>query len=216
MEFYHVLNRGVDKRVVFNNKQDYVRFERNLQLLNTSDDAPTNDWTIRKRMLAKAQNKLVTIHAYCLMPNHYHLLLSPLTDNGISLFMKKINMGYARYFNEQNDRSGSLWQGKYKSILIDNQAHLNYIPFYIHLNALDLTLPQWREGKASSFKKAMDHLNAYRWSSHEKFLDPSHALNSIVQDSFFIKHQKNQTIYLDEIKNIINSKELASGSTIIE
>jgi len=60
---------------------------------------------------------LVDILAFVLMPNHYHLLVMPRQDDAISLFMKKLNMGYAKYFNEKYDRSGALFQGEYKSIL---------------------------------------------------------------------------------------------------
>lgn len=216
MEFYHVLNRGVDKRIIFQDNQDYVRFERNLFLLNNKHDAPTNDWTIRVRMENNNRERLVTIHSYCLMPNHYHLLLSPVIENGVSLFMKKVNMGYSRYFNERNNRSGTLWQSKYKSILLENDTHFMYIPFYIHLNALDLSLPEWRTGDVTNFKKAISDLHSYRWSSHNMFLNPEKIVGSIIENSDFVTMHSNQTKYLDEIKNIISSNKIATQSEYIE
>ena len=216
MDFYHVLNRGVDKRVVFQDKQDYVRFQRNLFLLNDIHDAPTNEWTIKARLRNNKREKIVTIHAYCLMNNHYHILLSPLVENGISLFMKKVNAGYSRYFNERNERKGALWQGKYKCIPIKQDNHFEYIPFYIHLNSLDISMPKWRTGGVTNFNKALSFLDKYRWSSHDIFLNPEKAPGSIIDGSFFATKNSNQVKYLNEIKNIISTKSQAEPSYFIE
>ena len=113
---------------------------------------------------------LVHIHAFCLMPNHYHLLVSPLAHDGVPLFMKKLNGGYAKYFNERYERSGALFQGKYKSVPIDSDRHFSWIPYYIHFNPLDLTLPEWRERGIKNPKMAAEHLNTYRWSSHLDYM----------------------------------------------
>jgi putative transposase len=154
MEFFHILNRVVDKRVVFNDPQDYTRFVRNLFILNTNISHPHNEWSLALREQTIPKQKLVDIHAYCLMPNHYHMLISESIENGIPKFMKKINMGYSKYFNERNQRVGALWQGKYKSIHISEDPHFMYIPYYIHLNALDLSIPKWRDGKVTHISKA--------------------------------------------------------------
>jgi putative transposase len=104
------------------------------------------------------------------MPNHYHILISPIVKDGIPKFMKKINMGYAKYFNEKNKRTGALFQGKYKSVHVSNNSHFLYIPYYIHLNPLDLIFPEWRTGNVKNTKKAVDYLKKYRWSSHLDYL----------------------------------------------
>jgi len=75
-------------------------------------------------------------------------------------------MGYAKFFNEKYDRSGYLWQGRYKKILIETDAHFNYIPYYIHLNPLDRLHKQWRVGGVTDCTKALDVLDTYRWSSY--------------------------------------------------
>ena len=87
------------------------------------------------------------------MSNHYHLLLTPAVENGIALFMKKINGGYVKYFNEKYERKGTLFEGKYKRIIIKNEAHFIHLPYYIHLNPLDLAAPEWRERKIKNYKK---------------------------------------------------------------
>lgn len=187
MEFYHLLNRGVDKREVFLDDQDRMRFVHNLFEFN--DIAPATAHQDRKFSNVKMSDigcrtfgdegcnerkereLLVQLHAFCLMSNHYHLLVSPLVEDGVSKFMKKLNMGYAKYFNERYERSGALWQGKYKSVPIETDAHFLYIPFYIHFNPLDLTShKKWREQNISDKQKAAEHLKKYRWSSHLDYL----------------------------------------------
>jgi len=218
MELYHILNRGVDKRVVFTDTQDYVRFYRNLLTLNDIENVPHNQWSIDARLNKKrgSVKKLVEIHSYCLMPNHYHMLISPIADDGIALFMKKINMGYSKYFNERNERTGALWQGKYKSIPILRDSHFNYIPYYIHLNPLDLKFPGWRKGKIDNPSSAFKFLEAYRWSSHQFFLNTHEQNNPVVQDSFLIKSIPQQALYLQEIGLIISDPLLAKQSELIE
>jgi len=163
MEIVHVLNRGVDKRKIFLEERDYLRFVHNLFIFNDSKNI-SNRSHIDIR--CRDRDVLVNIHAFCLMPNHYHLLLSPVCDTGISQFMKKINMGYAKYFNEKNDRSGALFQGKYKSVIVNKEAHFLHLPYYIHFNPLDLNFPGWRDNKIKDYRKALNFLDKYRWSSH--------------------------------------------------
>lgn len=131
----------------------------------TNDFASPKD--LRSQNIKRVPRKLlVNILAFCLMPNHYHLLLNPIVDNGVTLFMKKLNIGYAKYFNQRYKRTGTLFEGRFKSVLVDSQAHFVHLPYYIHLNPLDLVTPEWRERKLTNSKKAMDFLVSYRWSSH--------------------------------------------------
>lgn len=149
------------------------------------------------------------------MPNHYHLLLSPVVENGIALFMKKLSMGYTKYFNERYGRSGALWQGKYKRVLIERDSHFLYIPFYIHLNALDLVYPEWRTGQVKDIRKALEYLNTYRWSSH---LDYNGIRNfpSITQRELLSSLLGTKQHYEKEIIDIITDQELAQQSLILE
>ena len=173
---YHTLNRGVEKREIFLDKQDHLRFVHDLYELNNEDrvensirifrtDPKLADTTTRKK-----RKTLVDILAFCLMPNHYHLLLSPRVKNGIPKFMAKINIGYAKYFNQKYEREGALFQGRYKKILITDNTHFLHLPFYIHFNPLDLSCPEWRENKISSPKKALEFLESYHWSSHLEYI----------------------------------------------
>src|SRR3989344_156156 len=135
-KIYHLLNRGVDKRKIFLDKEDHLRFIHDLFEFNDANPVAdvlytfTNTLDIGRpkvRVEREPRKILVDILAFVLMPNHYHLLVVPRQDSAVSLFMKKLNMGYAKYFNEKYDRSGALFQGKYKCVAIERDAHFIYI-----------------------------------------------------------------------------------------
>ncbi len=174
-EIYHVLNRGVDKRKVFLDDSDYFRFIHDLFEFNDEANAINNYRKyklndIASRSIKAPRKLLVNIHAFCLMPNHYHLLLSSNYDRGISKFMKKVGIGYAKYFNAKYERVGALFQGRFKSKLLDSEAYFIHLPYYIHLNPLDLKFPEWRQRNLSNYKEALKFLKSYRWSSHMDYL----------------------------------------------
>lgn len=175
MEIFHTLNRGVDKRSIFLDDQDRFRFIHDLYEFNNQDWIGTTfrDFSKMNDIASRtvkndARKLLVDVHMFCLMPNHYHLLLSPRVENGVSRFMKKLNMGYAKYFNQKYQRRGALFEGRYKAVLVKKESHFIHLPFYIHLNPLDLITPEWRHGRIHNLNKTVGFLENYRWSS---FLD---------------------------------------------
>src|SRR4030042_5708941 len=101
-KIYHIYNRGVEKRNIFINEKDYVRFLHDLYEFNNSISA--DKFFEIHALKNKNRSLLVEILAYCLMPNHYHILLRQKNDNGVVTFMKKLGTGYAMYFNEKYDR----------------------------------------------------------------------------------------------------------------
>jgi len=140
-EYYHIYNRGVDKREVFSCEDDYLRFLKSLREFNTTvsvgglykkylQEKRTLDVTNRHA----TSTNLVDIIAYCLNPNHYHLILKQLEDKGIEKFMKKVGNGYTKYYNYKNKRSGVLFQGAFKSIHIDSNEYLLYLSAYVNKN----------------------------------------------------------------------------------
>lgn len=220
MDFYHVLNRGVDKRKIFNDTQDYARFVHDLYEFNSTERVTPNNgraasmMDIRRPSFSKREgDQLVTIHFFCLMPNHYHLLLSPCIEGGISLFMKKLNMGYAKYFNERNERSGSLFQGKYKSIQVTTDAHFLYLPFYIHLNPLDMHTPSWREQKISNKDKALAYLEKYRWSSHLDYLGINN-FSSVTDRTFFLDMFNGSQGYTNKFMKYMQHLDIATVNEV--
>lgn len=215
MELIHVLNRGVDKRKIFLDKQDHFRFIHDLYEFNDKDNVlnisrfqliDVGCQSIEKKK--KQRKLLVDIHAFCLMPNHYHLLISPRVENGVPLFMKKLNGGYAKYFNEKYKRSGALFQGKYKRLAIKNEAHFIHLPYYIHLNPLDLITPEWRDRELGNFTKAIKFLDSYRWSSHLDYAGVNN-FPSVTQRSFLLDFFGGQEEYKDSIKKWL--KQLGSN-----
>ena len=98
-----------------------------------------------KNELKKPKKLLVNIICWCLMLNHYHLILEQLVDGGISLFMQKIGAGYTKYFNLKYKRVGSLFQGPFKAIRVDEENYLLQLIRYIHINPTELIEPSWKE-----------------------------------------------------------------------
>ena len=136
-EYYHIYNRGADKRVVFMDRLDLFRFFQSMSEFNTLDPIGSiweNRSEKNKNKFGPPRAKLINFVCYCLNPNHYHFILSPLVENGIEKFMQKVGAGYTLYFNERYERSGVLFQGKYKSIHIKTDEYLMYLSAYINLN----------------------------------------------------------------------------------
>ena len=221
----HVLNRGVDKRDIFMNERDRFRFVHDLFEFN--DEAPASeivninyffkkDYSViaRPNVERRPRERLVDILAFCLMPNHYHLMLREKIAGGITRFMKKLNMGYARYFNEKYKRSGALFQGRFKSVIVTNQAHFTFLPYYIHLNPLDLATPEWRERSLKNFKKAWNFLNNYRWSSHLDYCGQKN-FPSVTQRNFLTSFFEGSKQYENSIREWLENLELENIKEII-
>ncbi|OGY64720.1 MAG: hypothetical protein A3J53_02380 [Candidatus Harrisonbacteria bacterium RIFCSPHIGHO2_02_FULL_40_20] len=211
----------MDKRKLFLDDSDRFRFIHDLFEFNNLESANNVNYFFRQNKKnqymdigrpyidskRKPRKLLVEILAFCLMNNHYHLLLRPLNDQGISQFMKKINMGYAKYFNEKYQRSGALFQGRYKLVHINQEAHFIHIPYYIHLNPLDLIAPEWRERKIKDYNKAIQFLENYRWSSHIDYLGKKN-FQSVTQREFLLNYFGGTTEYGKNIKEWIKHLNL--------
>ena len=137
-EFYHVYNRGVDKRDIFSNQYDLDRFFQSMNEFNVVEPIGSIfELAYKKKTLwnlVPKGKKLVDIICYCLNPNHYHFILTPLIEHGIEKFMHKIGIGHTNYFNEKYKRSGALFQGTYKAIHIDSNEYLLHLSAYVNLN----------------------------------------------------------------------------------
>jgi putative transposase len=133
--WYHIMNRGRSRTKIFASPEDYLAF---IDLLKEA----TSLWKVR-------------IAAYCLMSNHYHLLLQTPEAN-LSRCMRHINGIYTQYFNRTYKNDGPLFRGRYKSIVIDQDSYLLELVRYIHANP-------WSAG-------LVKHLEDYRWSSHRAYI----------------------------------------------
>jgi len=166
-EFYHLYNRGVEKRIIFEDAHDYNRFQQLLYVVNTSE--PT-DFRIIKKNNNSVYNfdridRLVSIGAYCLMPNHFHILLTPVQEGGVSTFMNKLSTSYVMYFNKKYKRSGALYEGKFKAKHVASDEYLKYIFSYIHLNPVKLIQSDWKEKGIKDVKKAYEYAGNFKHSS---------------------------------------------------
>ena len=141
-EFYHVYNRGVDKRTVFEDVFDVQRFLQSMREFNTAEPIGSIyehsflQLGGRASKLAGALPKkpLVNFICYCLNPNHYHFILEEITEKGIQRFMHRLATGYTMYFNERYKRSGALFQGKFKASHVDSNEYLLHLSAYVNLN----------------------------------------------------------------------------------
>ena len=189
VDLYHALNRGVDKRIIFLDTQDFARFVHDMYAFNDTkraDNLTRSFKTMGRTQSTSKRNLLVVIHGWCLMKNHYHILLSELKKGGMVKFMRKLNIGYAKYFNEKYKRSGTLFQGRTKKILIERDAHFLHILHYIHLNPLDY-LPgarEWRKRHIKNANQALAHLSNYRWSSYKDYCGIPN-FSSVINTKFF-------------------------------
>jgi REP element-mobilizing transposase RayT len=186
-EFYHIYNRGTDKRVIFQDEKDYQRFQALLYLLNTKDHINVRDELkgIDGPYAVERDNPLVAIGAYCLMPNHFHILISPLDDSNLSLFMQKISTSYTMYFNKKYDRTGSLFESKFKSKLAVDDRYLKYIFSYIHLNPVKLIQADWKEKGIRDIKKIKDYLKTYSHSSYFEAVGKRRKESAILNQKLF-------------------------------
>lgn len=174
--YYHIFNRGVDQRVIFQDENDYWRFTAGMFLFADEKfkNPGTKSW-LQKDMLdslletERGRKPMVEVISYCLLPNHFHMLLRQLSDNGVERYLHKLGMAYARYFNHRYQRSGRLFENPYKSVLVDNDPQFYHLPRYIHLNILDLTGFRWRDGVVDDWEKAFRFMDEYRWSSHRVY-----------------------------------------------
>jgi len=171
-EFYHIYNRGTEKRSIFNRHRDYERFIALLYLANgdRAIDTKRQGRTLSELLTQDRGERLVDLCAYCLMPNHFHLIIRERQDGGISKFMQKLSTGYTMYFNKIYDRNGVLFQGKFKSTHIDNDRYLNYLIAYLHLNPIKIFDPEWKDNGIKDKQQAEKFLDNYMYSS---FIDYS-------------------------------------------
>lgn len=153
--YYHIFNRGVEKRHIFSNSKDYERFLSTLFYYRFSGPKPSFSLYRRFKNRNFSNNpKIVEVLTYCLMPNHFHLLLKQLVDNGISEFVSKISNGYTKYFNTKHNRIGPLLQGAFKAVPIETDKQLLHLSRYIHLNPFVSELSKdLKEYKYSSYRE---------------------------------------------------------------
>lgn len=165
-EVYHVLNRGVAQSLIFSSTKEYQRFLNLIDFYRYIN--PSSSFSYYSRLALKDKEKflknlkkkgeLAEIFAYCLMPNHFHLLLKQLKNKGIPILLANLQNSYARYFNLKNQRAGPLFQSRFKAVRIQTDEQLLHVSRYIHLNP------------TSSYLIRIKDLSSYPWSSFPEYL----------------------------------------------
>lgn len=185
-EYYHVYNRGTDKREIFLEDKDRDRFIKLLFIGNCSKAINFRD--IPKGLpFAEFERgeTLIDIGAYVLMPNHFHILIREKVEGGLSIFMNKILTSYSMYFNKKYKRTGRLFEGSFKAKHIDQDEYLKYLFAYIHLNPVKIIDPEWKEKGIQDKIKAEKYLLNYEYSSYLDYLNIDRIQNKILNKESF-------------------------------
>ncbi|MEK7066105.1 MAG: transposase [Patescibacteria group bacterium] len=198
-EFYHIYNRGTDKRTIFLDDDDYRYFQKLLYMCNSVERIMLRDLSTGVSVYSiSRESTLVDIGAYCLMPNHFHLLLYEKADGGISTFLKKLSTAYAMYFNKKYKRTGGLFEGRFKAVHVVEDGYLEYLFSYIHLNPIKIFQVDWRVAGIRNLKKAQAYLNDYNHSSYIDYLGIIRKENSILTKNNFPEYFSD----ISDFKNI--------------
>ncbi len=209
---YHLLNRGVEKRKIFLDKEDHIRFIHDLEDFNNVKNVEQSYFRRResKNLLTdvrRPSEMIVDILCWTLMPNHPHIMAVEKDEGNISEFSRKVFGGYTKYFNKKKDRSGVLFQGKTKMIMLKNDSHFLYLPFYIHLNSLDLFQPGWKEDGIKDIKSAIKFLEEYRWSNYRDIIGKGNGefADTTNKKLFFEMFQTNEKKYKKDMEDWIRA-----------
>ncbi len=169
-EFYHTYNRGTEKRKIFLEDADYVRGVHDLYEFNDKNIVinVSRKFEGSPTPINRVRERLVDLLVWSFMPNHYHLFSSPVKDNGMPEFHRKLGGGFTNFFNTKYKRSGVLFQGGYKKVKVTDDRQALQLICYIHSNPLDLWKPKWKEKGLTNaeIQDALKFLEQYRWSSH--------------------------------------------------
>ena len=195
-EYYHLYNRGNSRQKIFLDENDYKHFTKCLFICNTNKNFKFRDHIVEKNIDAfdfQREDTLVSIGAWTLMPNHFHLYVtfshksdlwaenSKKSKNNISEFMRKLMTAYTKYFNAKHHRTGTLYEGVFKSVRAQNDNHAKYLFSYIHLNPIKIIFPKWIEEGIANTKLALEYLNSYKWSSYNDHRGAKRPENKILE-----------------------------------
>jgi len=204
-EYYHLYNRGNNKRTIFLDNEDRDRFIKLLYLCN--GPKPIVFKSFGKKSLEKLIGEfdrgknLTTIGAYCLMPNHFHLLVREIREWGISRFMQKLFTAYSMYFNKKYRRTGTLFEGRFRSSHVNNDNYLKYLFAYIHLNPVKLVEPSWRKQGIEDIEGAERYLGKYAYSSYLDYIGAKRPARHILNREVFPEYFESRTQFGDFISD---------------
>jgi len=204
-EYYHIYNRGNSKQRIFRDKNDCMRFLGLLFACNSSQNFKIDNLNKKESLLnASRGNQIVYIGAYCLMPNHFHILITDTGEGNISKFMQKLITAYVMYFNKKYQRTGSLFEGKFKAEHASPDRYLKYLFSYIHLNPIKLIESKWKEVEIQNKPKILKFLEQYQYSSYLDYLKIERQEGIIIDKNYFPDYFPTQKDFQREIFEWIN------------
>ena len=205
--YYHVYNRGVEKRTIFLDEKDYKVFLSYLQfyLMPPPSLRGPSPKSYPSQQLSNHNNK-ISLVSYCLMPNHFHLAIKQVDKDSMTNFIRALSTRYSMYFNKRYTRVGSLFQGRYKAVLIENDMQFLYLTKYIHRNPLALaeyTAKNLLDYPYSSYRN-------YTGIIHQSWVDPSNVIYRYLGNN---PHNSYQS-FVEETKEISDEIETLGGLTL--
>ncbi len=203
-EYYHLYGRGVDKRIVFVDDYDKNRFIKLLFVSNSTKSFVYRDIQDKKLSEIEIDTKLVVIGAYCLMPNHFHILVKEISEKGISKFMGKLLTAYSSYFNKRHGRRGHLFEENFKAEHAGEDEYLKYLFSYIHLNPIKFIQKDWKENGIRDLKQAKKYLDNYRYSSYQDYVGVDREEKLILTKDVFPDYFKSIIEMQKEIEGWLN------------
>jgi len=202
-EIYHVYNRGVEKRNIFMQGKDYIRFLRTFYYYQFAGPKPkyTNSFML-KYLIPKQNKKIVEILCYCLMPNHFHFLTQQLTEKGISNFIRLLSISYTKFFNIKYKRVGPLFQGSFKAVRVKSDEQLVHLSRYIHLNPI--------------VSGIADNFDRYQWSSYREYAVGEKLYCNTEEILNLFPNRQNYCQFLEDQKDYGTTLEILKHSSVDE
>lgn len=199
-EYYHIYNRGNSKQKIFHDHEDYTHFIALLYACNQKENFKVDNLHKGESLYdIERGNALVSVGAYALMPNHFHLLITERENGSISKFIQKLSTAYVMYYNKKYERTGGLFEGKFKSQHPATDRYLKYLFSYIYLNALKLKYKHWREKGIINKKASLNFLKKYSYSSFPDQMGTKRTQAKILSMESFPKYFRNKVELKREI-----------------
>ena len=163
-EHYHIFNRAVNKQVIFHNTGDYIRFlflilhfQSAIKVSHLNREVKEFAESLGQHRVLTIEKRMVELVAFCIMPNHFHLIVKELEESGIASYMQRVLNAYGKYYNTKYEKSGHVFQGPYRAVHISDDRQLLHLSAYIHRNPREIS--KW-------FRKE----EQYTWSSYQDFI----------------------------------------------
>jgi putative transposase len=207
-EIYHIVVRAIDENIIFKDIDDYYRAIFSIYEFNNAKPVVIKERRkahARDPISGNSRDKLVEVLAFCIMPNHLHLLLKQLKENGVTNFMKKFGAGYGGYFNRKYHRKGYVFQNRFVAVPIKTDDQLKTVFVYIHTNPISLIEPKWKELGIKGPEKAIEYVENYKWSSYPDYIGKKN-FPSVTERDFILKIMGGKEGCKDFVDNWIRYK----------